>query len=50
VPRDADEAAIEAARLALETALNDVSADCDRRMGHAPIEPAPLQPKTEAAR
>jgi lysophospholipid acyltransferase (LPLAT)-like uncharacterized protein len=50
VPRDADEAAIEAARLALETALNDVSADCDRRMGHAPIEPSPLQPKTEAAR
>jgi lysophospholipid acyltransferase (LPLAT)-like uncharacterized protein len=50
VPRDADDATIEAARLALEQALNELSADCDRRMGHAPIEPAPLQPMAEAAR
>jgi lysophospholipid acyltransferase (LPLAT)-like uncharacterized protein len=39
VPREADAAAIEAARLALEQALNELSAECDRRMGHAPIEP-----------
>jgi len=40
VPRDADLTAIEAMRLTLEQKLNEVSADCDRRMGHRPIEPA----------
>jgi lysophospholipid acyltransferase (LPLAT)-like uncharacterized protein len=50
VPRDADEAAIEQARLALEQALNEVSADCDRRMGHMPIEPATLAPAGEPVR
>jgi lysophospholipid acyltransferase (LPLAT)-like uncharacterized protein len=50
VPRDADASAIDAARLALERALNELSADCDRRMGHAPIEPAPSLATMEAAR
>jgi lysophospholipid acyltransferase (LPLAT)-like uncharacterized protein len=50
VPRDADAAAIEAARLALERALNDISADCDRRMGHVPIEPALARTHAEPAR
>jgi hypothetical protein len=50
VPRDADAAAIETARLALERALNELSADCDRRMGHAPIEPAAPHAIAEPAR
>lgn len=50
VPRDADAAAIEAARLALEKALNELSADCDRRMGHVPIEPAAAGAIAEPAR
>jgi lysophospholipid acyltransferase (LPLAT)-like uncharacterized protein len=50
IPRNADAATIEAARLTLEQALNELSAECDRRMGHAPIEPAPLRPMAEAAR
>jgi len=49
VPRDADAAAIEAARLALERALNEISADCDRRMGHDPIEPMPSRAGAEPA-
>jgi lysophospholipid acyltransferase (LPLAT)-like uncharacterized protein len=40
VPHEADAAAIEAIRLTLERRLNEISADCDRRMGHRPIEPA----------
>ena len=28
------------ARLRLESALNEVTAEADRRMGHAPVEPA----------
>jgi lysophospholipid acyltransferase (LPLAT)-like uncharacterized protein len=43
VPREADAGAIEASRMALERSLNELSADCDRRMGHAPIEPAALE-------
>ena len=31
---------MEAARLEVEQALNDVTAEADRRMGHAPVEPA----------
>lgn len=41
VPADADEAATEASRRAVEDALNAVTAEADRRMGHTPIEPAP---------
>jgi len=37
---DADEAEIEVARLALESELNRVSAEADRLVGQAPIEPA----------
>jgi len=42
VPAEADAAAVESCRLAVEAALNAVTADADRRMGHAPIEPAPV--------
>jgi lysophospholipid acyltransferase (LPLAT)-like uncharacterized protein len=41
VARDADERAMEAARLRLETMLNDITAEADRRCGRTPIEPAP---------
>lgn len=40
VPADADAAAVEACRRAVEDALIAVTAEADRRMGHAPIEPA----------
>ena len=38
---DADDGAVEAALIRVEDALNAVTAEADRRMGHAPIEPAP---------
>lgn len=41
VPADADETALEAARLAIEQALIDVTQRADRAMGHDPVEPAP---------
>ncbi|MGD9537521.1 MAG: lysophospholipid acyltransferase family protein [Alphaproteobacteria bacterium] len=41
VPRDADEAAREAARRELERRLNALTERADRLMGHTPIEPAP---------
>jgi len=41
VPPDADDAALEASRLAVEAALNAVAAEADRLTGHEPIEPAP---------
>ena len=34
------DAEMEAARVALESELNRVSAEADRLMGHTPIEPA----------
>lgn len=40
VPADADGATMEASRRAVEDALNAVTAEADRLMGHAPIEPA----------
>lgn len=40
VPRDAGEAEIEAARVALEDELNRISAEADRLVGQTPIEPA----------
>ncbi|MBI4185238.1 MAG: lysophospholipid acyltransferase family protein [Proteobacteria bacterium] len=47
VARDADEAAVEAARRAVEAALNALTAEADRRCGHAPVEPAPLPAAAE---
>jgi lysophospholipid acyltransferase (LPLAT)-like uncharacterized protein len=40
VANDADQEGIEAARLALETRLNDITADADRSCGRVPVEPA----------
>jgi lysophospholipid acyltransferase (LPLAT)-like uncharacterized protein len=40
VAADADDAAIEAARAALESELNRVSAEADRLVGQTPVEPA----------
>ncbi|MEO5373675.1 MAG: lysophospholipid acyltransferase family protein [Alphaproteobacteria bacterium] len=40
VPRDADAAALEGCRKALEDELNAITAAADRRMGRAPVEPA----------
>jgi lysophospholipid acyltransferase (LPLAT)-like uncharacterized protein len=40
VAADADDTAIEAARAALETELNRISAEADRLVGQTPIEPA----------
>jgi lysophospholipid acyltransferase (LPLAT)-like uncharacterized protein len=48
VPREADAAAREAARLELERRLNALTERADRLMGHAPIEPAP-EPAIAAA-
>jgi lysophospholipid acyltransferase (LPLAT)-like uncharacterized protein len=39
VPRDADAAAMEAARRRVEDELNRITAEADRLMGHAPIPP-----------
>ena len=40
VAADADEAAMEVARLTLETRLNELTAEADRMVGVAPVEPA----------
>lgn len=48
VPADADAAGIEAARLKIETALNDLSAQADRLCGQAPIAAAEVAPKFRA--
>lgn len=48
VARDADDAAIEAARRALEESLNAVTAEADRLCGQEPVEPAPV-PASAAA-
>lgn len=42
VPRDAEEADVEAARARVEDALNALTAEADALMGAAAIEPAPL--------
>ena len=49
VPRDADAAATEAARLAIENELTRISQEADRRLGLAPIEPAQLDAPAPAA-
>jgi len=41
VPADADAPALEAARRLLEERLNAVTAEADRLVGRAPVEPAP---------
>jgi lysophospholipid acyltransferase (LPLAT)-like uncharacterized protein len=43
VARDADEAAIEHARLSLEQGLNAVTFEADRLTGQEPVEPAPVE-------
>ena len=48
VARDADHAALEAARLTLEARLNVITAKADRRCGRPPVEPAPA-PEPAAA-
>jgi len=48
VARDGDAAALEAARLAVENGLNNVTALADRAKGVDPVEPAP-QPKQASA-
>ena len=51
VPRDADADAREAARAALEDALNRLTAQADTRCGHTPVVPdAPLAREEAAAR
>lgn len=45
LPPETDQDAIEAGRKHIEEALNRLSAEADRRMGHTPIEPAPLPHK-----
>ncbi|HBC07773.1 MAG TPA: hypothetical protein DC046_09365 [Rhodospirillaceae bacterium] len=40
VPRDADAAQLDAARLRVEGALNAITAEADRLTGRAPVEPA----------
>ena len=44
VPKDADAAALETLRHTLETAMNALTAEADRRCGHEPVEPAELDP------
>ncbi|MCC6828766.1 MAG: DUF374 domain-containing protein, partial [Novosphingobium sp.] len=44
VAADADSAAIEQARLAVEEQLNRLSMEADRECGALPIEPAPANP------
>lgn len=44
VPKEADAAQLEVLRAALEASMNDLTAEADRRCGHAPVEPAALAP------
>jgi lysophospholipid acyltransferase (LPLAT)-like uncharacterized protein len=48
VPADADEAALEAARVALEERLNAITATADQLCGRPRIEPAPESPAGES--
>jgi lysophospholipid acyltransferase (LPLAT)-like uncharacterized protein len=48
VPRDADAAAVEAARRAVEDRLNAITAEADHRLGAATIEPAPAPARAGA--
>lgn len=40
VPKEADDATLEQARMELENSLNAITVECDRMTGHSPIEPA----------
>jgi len=40
VPDDADDAAVEAARVTLEARLNEITAEADRRCSRPPVAPA----------
>jgi lysophospholipid acyltransferase (LPLAT)-like uncharacterized protein len=50
VSRDADDDAMEAARLALETELIRVTQEADRLVGVTPVEPAELAPRITPVR
>lgn len=50
IARDADAAAVEAARQTIEDRLNAITAEADRLCGHAPVEPAPLPAANDAPR
>jgi lysophospholipid acyltransferase (LPLAT)-like uncharacterized protein len=41
IERDADEAGMERARLLIETSLNELATEADRRVGHLAVSPAP---------
>lgn len=49
VARDADATALESARQAIEDGLNAITAEADRMVGQAAIDPAPLQPVETAS-
>jgi len=49
VARDADDAAVEAARLALEESLNEITGRADVALGHPRIDPAPPRAAQNAA-
>ncbi len=49
VPREADEAALEAARRKLEDSLNDLTREADLLCGASPVEPAPCHAPPEPA-
>ena len=49
VPHGADAAGVEAARLALETRLTEITAEADRRCGRIAVEPAPAPSAEERA-
>ena len=49
IARDANEAALQTARLTVETGLNAVTHAADEAMGVEPVEPAPLPSRAEAA-
>jgi len=48
VPRDADDSTSQRYRLALEAAMNALTARADAMLGQRPIEPAPAQPAGDA--
>lgn len=49
VPKNADARELESLRLILETRMNALNAEADRRCGHVPVEPAAADPAPAAA-
>lgn len=45
IPEDADDSALEKIRLLIETEMNTLLADADIALGHAAVEPAPMNAK-----